>query len=468
MGRNIGMKLIVAGTIIGYSNVSAFPISYTSAEEISITESTTVLQSLKIEEFQLNQEFSPDVKAYTASVGNDIEKMNLVVEKKEESASITINGETIESGEKTNLSLTTGKNTFTIIVTNGTVVSSYKITVVRAENDNNLLSSLSLSSGSLAFDPETSSYNLEVKNEISKMTIKPKVAVDTSTVQVNNRILKNEEGHSVELPVGSTTIKIIVTAENGSKRTYTVAVVRKEKEEDGQARDSNDEAKEQLSEEVLPANETSSGSGKLNATTETTGLNTNGTRSFTNVESLSVASDNGTNSTKNLDSLSTMTSTSETRTTANLASLTASNGTWNKTFSSDEYTYHLALEDDVTSLTITAGAEESDAKIFIDDKEISGSTTVTIDDKAKTVISVVVENGDDRKTYVVVFDKDIDEVATMVTAETNVSDIEETKVSTENASSKKATKEPNQLIVHSETQAETPSIWQKFLAFFGL
>ncbi|WP_305855728.1 cadherin-like beta sandwich domain-containing protein, partial [Klebsiella pneumoniae] len=78
-----------------------------------------------------------------------------------------------------------------------------------------------------------------------------------------------------------------------------------------------------------------------------------------------------------------------------------------KTFSSDVYTYHISLASDVSSLTISADAEESDADIFIEDEEISDNSTVTIGDKPKTAISVIVENDGDRKTYVLIFEKDV-------------------------------------------------------------
>lgn len=81
MRRNLGIKLIAAGTIIG-ANVSAYPISHVHAEETTILENSAELQSVKIDEFQLDQAFSPDVKRYSASVGNEIKTMNILVEKK--------------------------------------------------------------------------------------------------------------------------------------------------------------------------------------------------------------------------------------------------------------------------------------------------------------------------------------------------------------------------------------------------
>ncbi|WP_394187063.1 cadherin-like beta sandwich domain-containing protein [Metabacillus halosaccharovorans] len=465
MKRNLGIKLIAAGTIIG-ANVSAYPISHVHAEEMTILENYAALKSVKIDEFQLDQAFSPDVKGYSASVGNEIKTMNILFEKKEEAALITINGEAIESGVKTSLPLSTGNNEFEITVTNGTEVSSYKLTIIRAKNDNNQLSNLSLSNGSLSFDPEKSDYQIEVKNEISELTLKPKTKVDTSTVTINGATVKSGEGHEVQLPVGSTTMTIIVTAENGTKKIYTVTVVR-QAQQDSSSIVADEEIDQ--SEKVQSTTETSTNSSKASVTPSTTESNNRGTSSIPS-EAAVLATTNVNSSTKNTANLgsSSATGTSETKTTANLDSLTVSNGTWSKTFSSDVYTYHISLASDVTSLTISADAEESDADIFIEDEEISDNSTVTIGDKAKTAISVIVENDEDRKTYVLIFEKDVDEEVTTETVESIAN--KETEAATVSSDTKgiEVTSETNQMNVREERQEETTSIWQKLLEFFGL
>ncbi|MCV9888513.1 cadherin-like beta sandwich domain-containing protein [Metabacillus halosaccharovorans] len=464
MRRNLGIKLIAAGTIIG-ANVSAYPISHVHAEEMTILENSAELQSVKIDEFQLDQAFSHDVKRYSASVGNEIKTMNILVEKKEEAALITINGEAIESGVKTSLPLSTGNNEFEITVTNGTEVSSYKLTVVRAKNDNNQLSNLSLSNGSLSFDSEKSDYHIEVKNEISELTLKPKTKADTSTVTINGATVKSGEGHEVQLPVGSTTMTIIVTAENGTKKIYTVTVARQAQQDSSSI--VTDEKKDQ-SGEIQPTTETSSNSSKASITPSTTESNNRGTSSIPSEAVL--ATTNVNSSTKNSANLgsSSATGTSETKTTANLNSLTVSNGTWSKTFSSDVYTYHISLASDVSSLTISADAEESDADIFIEDEEISDNSTVTIGDKTKTAISVIVENDEDRKTYVLIFEKEVDEEVTIETVESIANT--ETEAATVSSDTKglEVTSETNQMNDREERQEEKASIWQKLLAFFGL
>lgn len=470
MRRQIGIKLIAAGTIIG-ANVSAFPLAHAHAEEIDITENSAEIQKVSIDEFQLDQAFSPEVKAYTASVGNEIKTMSLLVEKKETAATIKVNGEDIVSGAKTSLPLSTGKNEFVFTVTNGTEVSTYTITVDRAKNDNNHLSNLSLSTGEISFDPEKTDYQMEVKNEISKLTFKANAEVNSSTVTINGSTVKSGEDHEVKLPVGSTTFTIIVTAENGSKKIYSVTVVREAKQTSSS---SNGKVEEKVqTEKDMPASETSLNSGDSEIT-PTTESNIRGTKSAATVDVMAVSS--GTNSKSNESfGASSTTNTSETKTTANLGSLSVSNGTWNKTFSSDSYTYHITLANDIKNLTISAESEHTDAEIYIEENALSDNREVVIGDQAKTAISVIVENGEERKTYVLIFEKDIEDEAVANAEDTSISTGKETttvsSTSTTEADGHESMKEStvtNQINSRTEKQTETPSFWQKLRSFFGL
>jgi hypothetical protein len=89
--------------------------------------------------------------------------------------------------------------------------------------------------------------------------------------------------------------------------------------------------------------------------------------------------------------------------TALLSSLLVSEGTWDSTFSSEEFTYHVTLSSDVDEVTLSPVAKYSSSEILI---EGSTSKTIKLDADSKTIVSVVVKHNDDRKTYVLVFDKE--------------------------------------------------------------
>ncbi|MDP1417558.1 cadherin-like beta sandwich domain-containing protein [Peribacillus simplex] len=88
-----------------------------------------------------------------------------------------------------------------------------------------------------------------------------------------------------------------------------------------------------------------------------------------------------------------------------LNSLTVSSGVWNKPFESNEHTYHIEVDNDISSIEMYATTNASGATIEYDGASIA---KVKIKDKAKTAISVTVSKDGERRTYVLVFEKDMD------------------------------------------------------------
>jgi hypothetical protein len=85
--------------------------------------------------------------------------------------------------------------------------------------------------------------------------------------------------------------------------------------------------------------------------------------------------------------------------------LTVSSGEWNKSFESNEHTYHIEVDNDISSVEMNATTNASGATIEYDGES---SKKVKIKDKAKTAISVTVSKDGERRTYVLVFEKDMD------------------------------------------------------------
>ncbi|MFZ4856817.1 MAG: beta strand repeat-containing protein, partial [Desulfuromonadaceae bacterium] len=92
------------------------------------------------------------------------------------------------------------------------------------------LSNLTLSSGTLtpAFASSTASYTASVTNATSSITVTPTVTDSTATVTVNGTgITSGSASGSINLSVGSNTITVLVTAQDGTTtNTYTVTVTR--------------------------------------------------------------------------------------------------------------------------------------------------------------------------------------------------------------------------------------------------
>lgn len=94
-----------------------------------------------------------------------------------------------------------------------------KTPVVPAKSSVNTLSSLSISNASISFNPDVTSYSVSVENTVSSITIV--AAATDSKATVEGIGIKN-------LSVGENNFSVVVTAEDGSQKTYSIKVIRKE------------------------------------------------------------------------------------------------------------------------------------------------------------------------------------------------------------------------------------------------
>lgn len=361
------LNVLLVTSMIWLGAGAYIPIAYAETTTAPIEENQleSTLSKLEIEGIKLDQLFSTDVKEYSATVKNDVQSIKLLVESNKTDAAITINGQTVLRGVVGDYLLNTGENKFLITVNDGSnITNTYTLTVIREENANNLLQSINVSQGQLTptFSSEVTEYKVDVPNAVPSITIKPTTVVATSTIKVNEKLVTNE-GIIVKIPVGKKVdINIIVTAENGVKKTYTLHITRA-------------------------------------AAVITNNPKNNTKPSTSQTPSQPTTRPNSSQPTSPQQNTTTVEKTS----TALLSSLSVSEGTWDSTFSSEEFTYHISLSSSVDEVTLTPVAKYSSSEILI---EGSTSKTIKLEDDMKTIISVIVKHNDDRKTYVLVFDKE--------------------------------------------------------------
>ncbi|WP_175491109.1 Ig-like domain-containing protein [Pontibacter chinhatensis] len=91
------------------------------------------------------------------------------------------------------------------------------------------LSNLALSGTTLspAFSANTVNYTASVANAVTSVTVTPTKADANATVSINGTVLTGgATSRAVNLNVGANTITVVVTAQNGSTKTYTVTITR--------------------------------------------------------------------------------------------------------------------------------------------------------------------------------------------------------------------------------------------------
>ena len=125
------------------------------------------------------------------------------------------------TGSKT---LNYGKNSFNIVVTaeNGSK-KTYTINVNKPDSrsTNNNLKSLTVSKGSIDFNKNTTSYTVKLEHDVNEITISANA--EDSKASVSGIGTKKLQDYINEF-------KIVVKAENGSEKAYTIKAIRKDKD----------------------------------------------------------------------------------------------------------------------------------------------------------------------------------------------------------------------------------------------
>ena len=97
--------------------------------------------------------------------------------------------------------------------------SSITISIAAPKSSNNNLSNLSIDGYDIDFASNKTSYQLTVEYEVNQINIK--ASTEDSTARVSGTGTK-------DLNLYTNTFNVVVTAENGSRKTYTIEVIRKD------------------------------------------------------------------------------------------------------------------------------------------------------------------------------------------------------------------------------------------------
>ena len=309
--------------------------SLTDSETLTVTVKDTTapdtdnadLGGLTISSGTLSPQFSSSDIAYTASVDNSVTQVTVTPTASDSSATIAVNGNTVTSGTGYILTgLTAGTTTVTVIVTaQDSTTKTYIITLTRAAlSDNADLGSLTISSGTLSppFSSSDITYTASVDSSVTQVTVTPTASDSLATIAVNGNTVTSGTGYILTgLTVGTTTVTVIVTAQDSTTKTYIITLTR------------------------------------------------------------AALSDN-----------------------ADLGSLTISSGTLSPQFSSSDITYTASVDNSVTQVTVTPTASDSLATIAVNGNTVTSGTGYILTGltAGTTTVTVIVTAQDSTtKTYTI-------------------------------------------------------------------
>jgi hypothetical protein len=194
--------------------------SYTVAVTRAASSDAT-LSALALSQGSLSPSFTSGTLAYTASVAHSVSSLIVTPTTNDANATATVNG----ASPATPVTLAVGGTTVTVQVTaqDGST-QSYTVAVTRAASSDATLSALALSQGSLSpsFASGTLAYTASVAHSVSSLIVTPTTNDANATATVNGA----SPATPVTLSVGSNTVTVQVTAQDGTTQSYTVAVTR--------------------------------------------------------------------------------------------------------------------------------------------------------------------------------------------------------------------------------------------------
>lgn len=190
-------------------------LSTTKTYKLNITRtksSDNTLSSITVSEGNLSPAFNQNTTSYTVNVGGSVDSIDI-------EATLSDSRAKILSGTGTH-NLNVGNNTITITVESESgAKQNYVITVIRAKKENNDLLTLTVDGNPVKdFNKDTLEYTLD-------NVLYTKTSIEIGATAVDNDATISGLG-TKGLTTGLNTFEVIVTAQNGTTKTYKINITR--------------------------------------------------------------------------------------------------------------------------------------------------------------------------------------------------------------------------------------------------
>ncbi|WP_459195422.1 cadherin-like beta sandwich domain-containing protein, partial [Wukongibacter baidiensis] len=394
----------------------------------------TTLSNLTISSGSLSPVFDSDTRDYTVEVSNDISSIDISPTANHSNAIITVEGDTVASGDTVNVALSVGSNEINVVVTaeDGSTTDETIIRVTRASSNDTTLSNLTISSGSLSpvFDSNTRDYTVEVNNDISSMDIRPTANHSSATITVEGDTVASGDTVNVPLSVGTNEINVVVTAEDGSTTDETIIRVTRASSNDttlsnltissgslspvfdSNTRDYTVEVSNDISSiDISPTANHSNTTITVEGDTVASGDTVNVALSVgTNEINVVVTAEDGSTTDETIIRVTRASSNDTT-----LSNLTISSGSLSPVFDSNTRDYTVEVSNDISSIDISLTANHSNATITVEGDTVASGDTVNVPlSVGENTITVEVTAEDASiETYTITVNRDAGNDATL-------------------------------------------------------
>ncbi|GEM_PF-3169224 len=193
-------------------------------ETLYIPSGNAKLSDLRVDSGTLMPDFSPDEYAYAVRLDHSVERVTVSADVYDELATMSMDGTMTSSLQ---FELATGQSytiPIQVIAEDGTI-TSYTIEASRDASPDASLQSLAVDVGALTpvFDPNVRSYSLDLNEDQSEVTVTAAVYHEAATVRIDGELASSR---TLAVPMGTTSVRIDVTAQNGAEQTYELVIRR--------------------------------------------------------------------------------------------------------------------------------------------------------------------------------------------------------------------------------------------------
>ena len=199
-------KVIIIVTAPDKKTTSRYILNVTKKEN-----NNNNLASLEVYGYTIEPEFDKNTRLYTLTVENNVQTVVVGATPEEETSTVEGIGE---------IKLEVGLNKIPVVVTSQTgTKKTYTIEITKKASGDNLIKKLEVNNGTLneEFQPEENNYTVNIPYSETSVDLSIILNDTTATYEV----IGNED-----LKVGENEVKIVVTAEDGTKNTYNLLVNR--------------------------------------------------------------------------------------------------------------------------------------------------------------------------------------------------------------------------------------------------
>lgn len=190
--------------------------------------SDATLINLTVDKGVLTPSFKKETEDYKVTVPSNVNTITITATPNDKATVKYIYNDE-EYTSFTNMGIITGKNIVNVVVTaeDGTQ-KTYTIEITKEKDTNNNLSSLSVGNGTLSpeFNKDTLTYEVILPYETTKNTVIGVPESSSSKVEYFYNNEKYTSFNDVTLTKDNNIIFVVVTAEDGSTKTYTVNIHR--------------------------------------------------------------------------------------------------------------------------------------------------------------------------------------------------------------------------------------------------